>query len=690
MAAGKMGMVLRHLRSALQGEGAERSDGELLSSFVRCRDPAALELLVHRHAPMVWGVCRRILPHHHDAEDAFQATFLVLVRKAASIRPRAAVAGWLYGVARQTALKTRAMMARRKARERQQTAMPEPAISDPSPEPDLQPLLELELSRLPDSYRAAIVLCDLEGKTRREAALQLGCPEGTVGSRLARARAMLARRLARRSLALSGGMLAALLSQGTASAHPPAPVLSAAIKAVNVLATRGAAVGTASARALAVTEGVLKAMLLTKLKSMVLAVAVLGTVALGAAMLAWGSAESEGAGRPPGEGAGRPAAGASARTEGGPVSKPVAEAKDRQYLGAAAGAKIRQPRDGGRPEAAPAELDEVTVVITPSFRSNRPRETVRVSADGTCLYEVPGLPARGETPAWSAARIVHKLPAERLRELNGMLKSTDWLAKAAKERPQMHHDRCEITLQRQGKATRLVLTGQSEPYAKLLTFFRSVAAQEYLIYRLEWVPVAMTEARRELDNLIAAELGEPFARPPLAIDLARYIRWATRQVRNPFDKSADAVRTAVRLVGLLKLESEREYLADLASDRDRRVREAVAQAVGRLGGAKAVPVLRKMVRSTGAEAAWELIRLGPVAVPTIVEVIREGRSPEEDLSYEWLIRAYIEHWKEVPKPLDPKVVDAVRASMAAPEVKALRTYYHAELVKLAARAARKD
>ena len=97
-----------------------------------------------------------------------------------------------------------------------------------------------------------------------------------------------------------------------------------------------------------------------------------------------------------------------------------------------------------------------------------------------------------------------------------------------------------------------------------------------------------------------------------------------------------------------------------------------------------------MVRSTGAEAAWELIKLGAVAVPTIAEVIREGSNPKEDLSYEWLIRAYIEHWKEVPKPLDPRVLDAVRASMAAPEVKAHRTQYHAELLKLAASTDRKE
>ena len=106
-------------------------------------------------------------------------------------------------------------------------------------------------------------------------------------------------------------------------------------------------------------------------------------------------------------------------------------------------------------------------------------------------------------------------------------------------------------------------------------------------------------------------------------------------------------------------------------------------AVGRLGGEKAVPVLRKLVRSTGAEAAWELIKLGEMAVPTIAKVIREGAG-EEDMSYEWLIRAYIDHWKDVPKPLDAKVVDAVRTSLAAPKVKATRTEYHKQFLKLVA------
>ncbi len=266
MPTNQVNEVLQHLRQAvLRYEGAGLTDGQLLGCFIEHRDEAAFATLVRRHGPMVWGVCRRLLPNHHDAEDAFQATFLVLVRKAASVVPREMVGNWLYGVAHQTARKARATTAKRHTRERQVTAMPEPA-----PESDLwadlQPLLDQELSRLPDKYRAIIVLCDLEGKTRREAARQLGCPEGTVASRLAAGRAMLAKRLARYGPTVSGVTLAAVLTQNVASASVPAAVISSTIGATSLLAAGQAAAGLISVNAAALAEGVLKTMLLNKLK----------------------------------------------------------------------------------------------------------------------------------------------------------------------------------------------------------------------------------------------------------------------------------------------------------------------------------------------------------------------------------------------------------------------------------------
>jgi RNA polymerase sigma-70 factor (ECF subfamily) len=234
--------------------------------------------LVRRHGPMVWGVCRRLLHNHHDAEDAFQATFLVLVRRAASVVPREQVGNWLYGVAYQTALKARATAAKRRARERQVPDLPEPEAAGHDLGRDLRPVLDRELSRLPDKYRVPVVLCDLEGKTYKEAARQLGCPEGTLAARLARARARLAQRLARSGLSLAGGALAAALAQGPAAAGVPAPLAAFTVQAAtSVAAGRAAATGLISVRVAALTEGVVNAMLLTRLRTLA---AVLLTAAL--------------------------------------------------------------------------------------------------------------------------------------------------------------------------------------------------------------------------------------------------------------------------------------------------------------------------------------------------------------------------------------------------------------------------
>src|SRR5437870_5900043 len=153
MATSRISRVLQLLQGAVPGpEGAERTDGQLLTDYIGRRDEAAFAALVRRHGPMVWGVCRRVLHSHHDAEDAFQATFLVLVRKAASIASRELVANWLYGVAYHTALKAKATSAKRRTRERQVIEMPEPeaSVQDQDHWQDLQPLIDLELSRLPD------------------------------------------------------------------------------------------------------------------------------------------------------------------------------------------------------------------------------------------------------------------------------------------------------------------------------------------------------------------------------------------------------------------------------------------------------------------------------------------------------------------------------------------------------------
>jgi RNA polymerase sigma factor (sigma-70 family) len=241
------------------------TDGELLAQFQSNRDDDALAALVRRHAPMVWGVCCRLLRNHQDAEDAFQTTFLVLVRKAADV-PRQAVANWLYGVARQTAVRLRATAAKRGRRETQVVTMPEPTVAEVR-DVDLQSVLDEELGRLPDHYRAVIVLSDLEGMTRKETARQLGIPEGSVASRLARARVLLAKRLTRRGVVFCGASLAAVLSAGSASASAPPGLVASTIEAASRLAM-GQAAGI-SARVAAQTEGVVRAMFLAKLTTVI-------------------------------------------------------------------------------------------------------------------------------------------------------------------------------------------------------------------------------------------------------------------------------------------------------------------------------------------------------------------------------------------------------------------------------------
>jgi RNA polymerase sigma factor (sigma-70 family) len=278
MPTSPLSVVIQNLLADLRADGDGMTDRDLLARFLRSRDEDALAALVRKHARMVWGVCCRLL-HQHDAEDAFQSTFLVLVRKAADV-PREAVANWLYGVARQTAIRLRATAAKRRLRETQVVNMPEPTVPELR-DVDLQVAVDEELSRLPDHYRGVVVLCDLEGMTRKEAARQLGIPEGSVASRLARARVMLARRLTQRGIVMGGGSVAAVLSAGSASASAPPALVASTIKVITLLsAGEVAATGMISAVVSDLTGGVVKAMFMTKIKSVLTVVLVVG-LALG-------------------------------------------------------------------------------------------------------------------------------------------------------------------------------------------------------------------------------------------------------------------------------------------------------------------------------------------------------------------------------------------------------------------------
>ena len=242
-------------------------DAELLGRFLADRDEQAFTLIVRRHGPRVLGVCRRVTGDHHLAEDAFQAVFVVLAAKAASVRPRSALPAWLYGVAYRTALRARTMSDRRRRREKPVGTVPEPAprAVDEVEGADLAAALDEEIARLPEDQRAAVVLCELEGQSRQDAAARLGVSEGTLSSRLARARRALADRLRRRGVALTAAGLTAAFAQ-LASASVPGGLVSTAVACAT-------GPGPVPAAVAALSHGVLRVMFVQKLKVLALALA---------------------------------------------------------------------------------------------------------------------------------------------------------------------------------------------------------------------------------------------------------------------------------------------------------------------------------------------------------------------------------------------------------------------------------
>jgi cytochrome c peroxidase len=259
--------VLRSIRRLVEDESARHlSDQHLLRQFSDRRDEAAFGILLRRHGPMVLNVCRGVLGNRADAEDAFQATFLILARKAASIRKSESVGSWLYGVAYRTALKARARSAARQKNEARASAR---AAAEPD---DLtwreaQRVLHEELTGLAERYRVPLVACYLEGKTQDEAAAQLGVAKSTLKERLERGRSLLRARLVRRGLGPAAVLFAAAWPSANASASLPAALASSTIKAAGPYAAGQAAASSAiSAEVAALTEGVLGSMLLTKTK----------------------------------------------------------------------------------------------------------------------------------------------------------------------------------------------------------------------------------------------------------------------------------------------------------------------------------------------------------------------------------------------------------------------------------------
>jgi RNA polymerase sigma factor (sigma-70 family) len=283
---GQVTTVLHQLRRIVgAGRGGNASDAELLGRFVTRRDEAALAMLVQRHGPLVWNVCRRILPNFHDAEDAFQATFLVFVRKAEAVDRPELLGNWLYGVAHRTALKARVMHARQPAADLDGADVPARAAPEDHAWQELQPVLDGEMTRLPEKYRLPLVLCYLEGKTHEAAAAQLGWPLGTVAGRLARARELLRLRLTRRGVTISASVLGLLLVKHATASAAPSSLVTSIIQAAASVAAGHAAATAVSAKVAALAEGVLHAMWISKFKTVFIAGLLAATLGLGLAGL---------------------------------------------------------------------------------------------------------------------------------------------------------------------------------------------------------------------------------------------------------------------------------------------------------------------------------------------------------------------------------------------------------------------
>ncbi len=246
------------------------SDAHLLERFVSRQSEAAFAVLVERHGPLVQGVCRRVLQDAHDAEDAFQAAFLILARKAHTIHQHQSLPSWLYKVAYRIALRARSTIVRRRTQERAAIQSAPPPSPGEVLRRELGEVLDEEVQRLPEKYRAPVLLCYLQGRTNEEAAQQLSCPTGTVKIRLMRARDLLRKRLERRGVGLTLTALTALLLENTASAAVPAALVSATASA--------ATTGGMSAPVAGLVKGTLTGMCLTKLK---VAAALLLTVLIG-------------------------------------------------------------------------------------------------------------------------------------------------------------------------------------------------------------------------------------------------------------------------------------------------------------------------------------------------------------------------------------------------------------------------
>jgi RNA polymerase sigma factor (sigma-70 family) len=326
MATANVSAFLRRLKRGMVAETlADQSDRQLVEQFLNRHDEAVFEAIVRRHGAMVYRVCWRVLQHHQDAEDAFQATFLLLAQKLRNLRKHASLASWLHGVAHRVSLKAKAKAEAVTRRHHEQLArVAQEMPPDEVTWGELRAVLDAELAGLPEKWRLPLVLCYLEGRTQDEAAKQLGWSKRTLRRRLEEGRAALGGRLSRRGVVWPAALSAVLLSDCVTSAAVPSGLVNSTVEAASLLAAGQAAGGIISAKVATLTEGVSKTMFTSKLKNATAALVLVAALAVGAGGLLYQTQAAEP--QPPPAKAEKPAAREGDKPQAAP--KPIVVKED--------------------------------------------------------------------------------------------------------------------------------------------------------------------------------------------------------------------------------------------------------------------------------------------------------------------------------------------------------------------------
>jgi hypothetical protein len=353
---------------------------------------------------------------------------------------------------------------------------------------------------------------------------------------------------------------------------------------------------------------------------------------------------------------------------------------------------VAEERAAKSDDAKPA-FEELVVKFAPSFLSSFGQsEQLQIAQDGRCVYKVEERQQRANVAARNGGVIIHTLAADRIRRLDKVLRDTNWLTADGGDGPATHTDAgtTTLTLRREGKQMSVACHGERpEPYAALLRELGGLVVQERRVYLHDYVSGAEgTAAWREIGDELIALRGDRQAAPLLPIDYDRYLPIARRIVHAFYNNHDAELIPAVRLVGQMKAKSELPFLHRMAHDRSADLRREVAWALGLIHDRESLPVLVDMMAAQGTrwDVGFELIRWGDDAVPQIVELIglstKDTPDHEENTIGEDMIRAYLEHWRKLAQPVEPRVVAAVRKSLqTANPQKSIRTTYHREFLK---------